>query len=127
MTTFYWLFLRKTKHGSNSVKTFIFLIILKWSMEMLCLMIRRLNFYKSIYLSGMISVIEHNYESDFYGYVNGDILLSHNVYEVLTTIEKNIRMNRLLPDVFIIGKRFNLDHNHNITIGMLFFEGEEGV
>ena len=64
----------------------------------------------------MISVIEHNYESDFYGYVNGDILLSHNVYEVLTTIEKNIRMNRLLPDVFIIGKRFNLDHNHNITI-----------
>lgn len=76
----------------------------------------KLNFYKSIYLSGMISVIEHNYESDFYGYVNGDILLSHNVYEVLTTIEKNIRMNRLLPDVFIIGKRFNLDHNHNITI-----------
>ena len=45
----------------------------------------------------MIKYLESHYVSDFYGYMNGDILMSSQIYDVLVTLLE-MRKNQTISD-----------------------------
>ena len=49
----------------------------------------------------MIKYLESHYVSDFYGYMNGDILMSSQIYDVLVTLLE-MRKNHTISDQVIV-------------------------
>ncbi len=45
----------------------------------------------------MIKYLESHYASDFYGYMNGDIIMSSHIYDVLVTLLE-LRKNHTISD-----------------------------
>ena len=49
----------------------------------------------------MIKYLESHYVSDFYGYMNGDILMSSQIYDVLVTLLE-MRKNHTISDQVLV-------------------------
>ena len=49
----------------------------------------------------MIKYLESHYVSDFYGYMNGDILMSSQIYDVLVTLLE-MRENHTISDQVLV-------------------------
>ena len=49
----------------------------------------------------MIKYLESHYVSDFYGYMNGDILMSSQIYDVLVTLLE-MRKNQTISDKVLV-------------------------
>ena len=47
------------------------------------------NTYKLPLIGGMYEIASQTFESEYYGYINGDILLSPNVFEILERCKLN--------------------------------------
>ena len=45
--------------------------------------------YKLPLIGGMYEIASQTFESEYYGYINGDILLSPNVFEILERCKLN--------------------------------------
>ena len=49
----------------------------------------------------MIKYLESHYVSDFYGYMNGDIIMSSQIYDVLVTLLE-MRKNYTISDQVLV-------------------------
>ena len=49
----------------------------------------------------MINYLEFHYVSDFYGYMNGDIIMSSQIYDVLVTLLE-MRKNHTISDQVLV-------------------------
>ena len=49
----------------------------------------------------MIKYLESHYVSDFYGYMNGDIIMSSQIYDVLVTLLE-LRKNHTISDQVLV-------------------------
>ena len=49
----------------------------------------------------MIKYLESHYVSDFYGYMNGDILMSSQIYDILVTLLE-MRKNHTISDQVLL-------------------------
>ena len=49
----------------------------------------------------MLKYLESHYVSDFYGYMNGDILMSSQIYDVLVTLLEMRKNHTISDQVFI--------------------------
>ena len=49
----------------------------------------------------MIKYLESHYVSDFYGYMNGDIIMSSQIYDVLVTLLE-MRKNHTISDQVLV-------------------------
>ena len=49
----------------------------------------------------MIKYLESHYVSDFYGYMNGDIIMSSQIYDVLVTLLE-MRENHTISDQVLV-------------------------
>ena len=49
----------------------------------------------------MIKYLESHYVSDFYGYMNGDILMSSHIYDVLVMLLE-MRKNHMISDQVLV-------------------------
>ena len=49
----------------------------------------------------MTKYLESHYVSDFYGYMNGDIIMSSQIYDVLVTLLEMRKNNTISDQVFI--------------------------
>ena len=49
----------------------------------------------------MIKYLEFHYVSDFYGYMNGDIIMSSQIYDVLVTLLE-MRENHTISDQVLV-------------------------
>ena len=49
----------------------------------------------------MIKYLESHYVSDFYGYMNGDIIMSSQIYDVLVTLLE-MRRNHTINDQVLV-------------------------
>ena len=49
----------------------------------------------------MIKYLESHYVSDFYGYMNGDIIMSSQIYDVLVTLLE-MRKNQTISDQVLV-------------------------
>ena len=49
----------------------------------------------------MIKYLESHYVSDFYGYINGDIIMSSQIYDVLVTLLE-MRENHTISDQVLV-------------------------
>ena len=49
----------------------------------------------------MMKYLESHYVSDFYGYMNGDILMSSQIYDVLVTLLE-MRKNQTISDQVLV-------------------------
>ena len=49
----------------------------------------------------MMKYLESHYVSDFYGYMNGDILMSSQIYDVLVTLLE-MRKNHTISDQVLV-------------------------
>ena len=56
----------------------------------------------------MIKYLESHYVSDFYGYMNGDILMSSQIYDVLVTLLE-MRKNHTISDQVLVSIYENID------------------
>lgn len=59
------------------------------------------------FFKSMIQILQSTYTCEFYGYVNGDILLSSTIIDVLSNISLFIRKGLLHQRVLITGRRVN--------------------
>ena len=53
--------------------------------------------------------MQEKYDCDYYGYINGDILLSSSIIQTLRNISNLIQQHKLFPRVLITGRRTNGD------------------
>ena len=53
--------------------------------------------------------MQEKYACDYYGYINGDILLSSSIIQTLNNVSSLIQQQKLLPRVLITGRRTNGD------------------
>ena len=93
-------------HGFNTANQWVLLHPTPMSRCSTTVTIRRNNcntpFFKS-----MIQILQSTYTCEFYGYVNGDILLSSTIIDVLSNISLFIRKGLLHQRVLITGRRVN--------------------
>ncbi|KAK8806937.1 hypothetical protein WA158_003696 [Blastocystis sp. Blastoise] len=68
----------------------------------------QVNEYNVPILKSIINTLEFNYESWFYGYVNGDILLSLNIQDVMLKIMESMYKKELKQEVIIVSTRSNV-------------------
>ena len=68
--------------------------------------ITSLNPYGLPYFKSFFNYIEKNYDSDFYGYINGDILQSSYVYDVLSNIHRRIKKKEISSAVFFFWNKW---------------------
>ncbi|KAK8797231.1 hypothetical protein WA158_004441 [Blastocystis sp. Blastoise] len=70
-------------------------------------------------LKSIINTLETNYESWFYGYLNGDILLSLNIEDILIKVLNSIYKKELKQEVILVSTRSNVQdtffYNKTIT------------
>lgn len=68
----------------------------------------RSNEYGTPYLKSMYEYAFSHFESDFYGYVNADILLDSTVIASLQQIQRDIDVGRIESRVYAVGQRTNV-------------------
>ena len=68
----------------------------------------RSNEYGTPYLKSMYEYAFSHFESDFYGYVNADILLDSTVIASLQQIQREIDAGRIENRVYAVGQRTNV-------------------
>ena len=56
----------------------------------------------------MMKYLESHYVSDFYGYMNGDIIMSSQIYDVLVTLLE-MRKNHTISDQVLVSIYENID------------------
>ncbi|KAK8805810.1 hypothetical protein WA158_002466 [Blastocystis sp. Blastoise] len=66
------------------------------------------NRYNVPYFHSMMKYLETHYDSDFYGYVNGDILQESVLFDILQQTLVNIEQHKLHKRVLLIGRRYNI-------------------
>ena len=54
-----------------------------------------------------MQLVEEQYNSTFYGFMNGDILLNWRIIKVLEYLEKLVRDHSLYHQLFAVGRRIN--------------------
>lgn len=69
----------------------------------------RRNYKQTPFFKSLISIMQEKYDCDYYGYINGDILLSSSIIQTLKNISDLIQQHKLLPRVLITGRRTNGD------------------
>lgn len=73
-----------------------------------CIADYKSNPFRLPYIRSFFSKLENlPYSCDFYGYVNGDVLLSPQLVEVLRDTLRNIESGLLHQHVLIVGRRTN--------------------
>lgn len=68
----------------------------------------RSNEYGTPYLKSMYEYAFSHFESDFYGYVNADILLDLTIIASLQQIQRDIDAGRIESRVYAVGQRTNV-------------------
>lgn len=68
----------------------------------------RSNEYGTPYLKSMYEYAFSHFESDFYGYVNADILLDSTIIASLQQIQRDIDTGRIESRVYAVGQRTNV-------------------
>lgn len=67
------------------------------------------NKYHMPYIQSIFDSLEKlPFDCSFYGYVNGDIVLSPSIVSVLQTVKENIHNNRLKSRAMVVGRRTNI-------------------
>lgn len=56
----------------------------------------------------MMQFIETHYNSKFYGFLNGDILIHSSIIPILDTVWESIESGQLKSKVMITGRRHNM-------------------
>ncbi|KAK8810513.1 hypothetical protein WA158_007088 [Blastocystis sp. Blastoise] len=78
---------------------------------------QKFNRYGTPYFSSMIGIIEQTYDSMFYGYINGDILVSQDIITIMEQLTCKIYKKELKEKVMLMGRRYNRDSYFDIDIG----------
>lgn len=66
------------------------------------------NQYGTPYFFPMMQFIETHYNSKFYGFLNGDILIHSSIIPILDTVWESIESGQLKSKVMITGRRHNM-------------------
>lgn len=69
----------------------------------------RRNYKNTPFFKSLIGILQEKYSCDYYGYVNGDILLSSTILSTLRNVSHFIQTKQLHPRVLITGRRTNGD------------------
>ena len=73
-----------------------------------CGLLCRSNEFGTPYLKAMYQFAMDHFESDFYGYVNADILLDSTIISSLQQIQKEIEAGTIENRVYAVGQRTNV-------------------
>lgn len=84
----------------------------------------RRNYCSTPFFKSMIQILRSTYSCDYYGYVNGDILLSSSLISVLSHISLFINEGRLHRRVLITGRRVNGDVPILSSISSSYFKND---
>ena len=68
----------------------------------------RSNQYGTPYLKAMFQFAFDHFNSEFYGYVNADILLDNTLIDSLHAISRDIKHSRIGDRLYIVGQRTNV-------------------
>lgn len=82
------------------------------------------NYCSTPFFKSMIQILRSTYSCDYYGYVNGDILLSSSLISVLSHISLFINEGRLHRRVLITGRRVNGDVPILSSISSSYFKND---
>lgn len=66
------------------------------------------NEFHTPYLKAMFQYAQNHFSSDFYGYVNADILLDSTLIDSLKAIARDIHNGDIKNKVYIVGQRTNV-------------------
>lgn len=68
------------------------------------------NKYNLPIITEMFSAVFQRFDADYYGYVNADILLENNVFEVLHFIKQQVKLGVVKPQHELAGRVYEKDY-----------------
>ena len=63
------------------------------------ILISSLNPFGMPYVNSMFQIVASQFKSDYYGYINSDVLLSYQIFDVIKILRYNAFIGKLGPNV----------------------------
>lgn len=68
------------------------------------------NMYNLPIINNMFNIVQRRFEADYYGYVNADILLQNNIFEVLGHLKEQTKLGLIRPQHELAGRVYEKDY-----------------